>query len=473
MSTNPQARYVQGNILGHLIQAAAASSVGMLAIFLVDLADLYFISLLGVPQLAAAVGFSGMLFFLAASIGMALSVAASTLVSQALGQNNPEKASQYFLDVTVFALGLGIVVTVILHLCAPSLLSLLGARGEVHDMALTYFRIVNYSLPLLLLGMTSGAGLRASGAPGLSMRSTLWSGAVNALLDPLFIFGLWVIPGMGLDGAALATVCSRIALLLASGYGAVVTKQLLRGARIARVPHSFGPVLGIAFPSLVTSLSTPIGSAFVTNRLAVYGDEVIAGVSVFGRILPLAFVGLFTLTMALSPVVGQNFGAQQYDRIRLALRDAAILSFAYGIPVAAILALSASALADLFHLSGDAAEVFYFYCRVMAFTYGFYGLHLAATQTFTNIGHPTWSTIANLVRDLLFMVPLVLWLGSTANGVLIGQYGATILNGTLAMAVAWIVVGKLGRSAASSQAPTVTTGKFHRPVTPHSVVRGH
>ena len=113
--------------------------------------------------------------------------------------------------------------------------------------------------------------------------------------------------------------------------------------------------------------------------------------------------------------------------------------------------LSASALADLFHLSGDAAEVFYFYCRVMAFTYGFYGLHLAATQTFTNIGHPTWSTIANLVRDLLFMVPLVLWLGSTANGVLIGQYGATILNGTLAMAVAWIVVGRLGRSAAPAK----------------------
>ena len=140
MSTNPQARYVQGNILGHLIQAAAASSVGMLAIFLVDLADLYFISLLGVPQLAAAVGFSGMLFFLAASIGMALSVAASTLVSQALGQNNPEKASQYFLDVTVFALGSWHCCHPnFLHLCAPSLLSLLGARGEVHDMALNSF----------------------------------------------------------------------------------------------------------------------------------------------------------------------------------------------------------------------------------------------------------------------------------------------------------------------------------------------
>ena len=238
-------------------------------------------------------------------------------------------------------------------------------------------------------------------------------------------------------------------------------------------PALLWPRVGDRLPLTGDQPLNPIGSAFVTNRLAVYGDEVIAGVSVFGRILPLAFVGLFTLTMALSPVVGQNFGAQQYDRIRLALRDAAILSFAYGIPVAAILALSASALANLFHLSGDAAEVFYFYCRVMAFTYGFYGLHLAATQTFTNIGHPTWSTIANLVRDLLFMVPLVLWLGSTANGVLIGQYGATILSGTLAMAVAWIVVGKLGRSAASSQAPTVTTGKFHRPVTPHSVVRGH
>ena len=468
MSTNPQARYVQGNILGHLIQAAAASSVGMLAIFLVDLADLYFISLLGVPQLAAAVGFSGMLFFLAASIGMALSVAASTLVSQALGQNNPEKASQYFLDVTVFALGLGMVVTVILHPSVGPALPSLKARGEVHDMALTYFRIVNYSLPLLLLGMISGAGLRV-GCPRAQHALNPLEWAVNALLDPLFIFGLWVIPGMGLDGAARHGVQPGRAFACLRLWGGRPTT--FTGARIARVPH-FGPVLGIAFPSLVTSLSTPIGSAFVTNRLAVYGDEVIAGVSVFGRILPLAFVGLFTLTMALSPVVGQNFGAQQYDRIRLALRDAAILSFAYGIPVA-ILALSASALADLFHLSGDAAEVFYFYCRVMAFTYGFYGLHLAATQTFTNIGHPTWSTIANLVRDLLFMVPLVLWLGSTANGVLIGQYGATILSGTLAMAVAWIVVGRLGRSAPSSQAPTVTTGKFHRPVTPHSVVRGH
>ena len=473
MSINSQARYVQGNILGHLMQAATASSVGMLAIFLVDLADLYFISLLGVPQLAAAVGFSGMLFFLAASIGMALSVAASTLVSQALGQNDRQKASQYFLDVTVFALGLGIVVTFILHITAPSLLTLLGARGEVHDLALSYFRIVNYSLPLLLLGMTNGAGLRASGAPGLSMRSTLWSGAVNALLDPLFIFGLWVIPGMGLDGAALATVCSRIALVLASGYGAVVTKQLLRGARLARVVHSFAPVLGIAFPSLVTSLSTPIGSAFVTNRLAVYGDEVIAGVSVFGRILPLAFVGLFTLTMALSPVVGQNFGAQQFDRIRVALRDAAFLSFAYSIPVATVLALSAPALANLFNLTGEGVEVFYFYCRFMAFAYGFYGIHLAATQTFTNIGHPTWSTIANLVRDLLFMVPLVLWLGNSANGVLIGQYSATILSGVLAMAVAWIVVGQLGQTKLPAQALNLPTSKFHRPVTPHSTVRGH
>lgn len=109
----------------------------------------------------------------------------------------------------------------------------------------------------------------------------------------------------------------------------------------------------------------------------------------------------------------------------------------------------------------------------MAFTYGFYGLHLAATQTFTNIGHPTWSTIANLVRDLLFMVPLVLWLGSTANCVLVGQYGATVLSGILAMAVAWVVVGNLGRSAPSDQAPPAPTGKFHRPVTPHSVVRGH
>ena len=97
----------------------------------------------------------------------------------------------------------------------------------------------------------------------------------------------------------------------------------------------------------MTSLSTPIGSAFVTNRLAVYGDEVIAGVFRLWADSAARFCRAVAAgTMALSPVVGQNFGAQQYDRIRLALRDAAIRSFAYGIPVAAILAFSASALAN-------------------------------------------------------------------------------------------------------------------------------
>ena len=468
-----EARYVQGNILRHLIAAASASSVGMLAIFVVDLADLFFISLLGEPQLAAAVGFSGMLFFFTASIGMALSVASSSLISKALGADDEKGASQYFLDVTLVALALGVVVAIGFHFAAPVLLGFLGAKGEVLEMAQSYFRIVNWSLPLLLTNMTNGSAMRAAGRATMSMQNTILGGAVNAVLDPLLIFGLWIIPGLGLEGAAIATVISRFAVFAWGSYATVNQLGMLKGASLGRVTASLGTVSGVAVPSLITSLSTPIAGAYVTSQLAPYGDGVIAGVSVFGRVLPIAFVGLFTLSMALAPVVGQNFGAKKYDRVRGGLLNAAVFSFGYTIPVAIILGLYAPLLARAFSLGPEGAEILAFYCQYMSFTYAFFGLHLAASQTFTNTGHPSWSTAANLIRDIAFLLPLVALLGSSAQGVLMGQYGATVLSGLGAFAVAWWLTGRLIKTGQGAPDPSAAdTHKFHRPVTAHSRVHG-
>jgi len=461
-----QAVYTSGPLFTHLRQGITASAIGMVAIFLVDLVDLAFIAQLGEPALAAAVGFAGILLFFASAIGMALSVAASTLVSQALGRDDKVGAAQAFLDVALLGLILGGAATLSLHFAAPALLSLLGAEGQVHSLAVDYFRIVNAALPLLILGMCSGAALRGSGLMARSMVATVLGGGVNAVLDPIFIFALdW-----GLSGAAYATVVSRVAVVVTALYFALGQAQLLRGARVGEIRHSLQPVFAVAAPSLITSLSTPLGSAYVTRALSSYGADVIAGVSVFGRLMPLAFVGILTLAMAMAPIVGQNFGAGLRSRVERTLLIAGGFSFAYTLIAAAALALLAPWLVQLFVLDGAAADVLTFYCRIIAFSYGFFGLHLAATQTFTNIGHPTYATYTNIFRDLGLTVPFVALGGLLGSpyAIIIGQYAATIVSGTLAYIIAYRMVHRAAASGLQKPAHD-----FHRPVTPYAPSRGH
>ena len=460
------ASYTSGPLFTHLRQGIMASAIGMVAIFLVDLVDMAFIAQLGEPALAAAVGFAGILLFFASAIGMALSVAASTLVSQALGRDDPLGAAQAFFDVALLGGALGVMAAISLHIFAPNLLALLGAKGQVLTLATTYFRIVNTALPLLILGMCAGAGLRGAGLVNRSMIATLLGGAVNAVFDPIFIF----VFDWGLQGAAYATVLSRICVVALALYFAILQAHLMRGARLGALTHSLRPVFALALPSLLTSLSTPLGSAYVTRALSPFGADVIAGASVFGRLMPLVFVGIITLSMAMSPIIGQNFGAGNRTRVERTLLLAGGFSFAYALGAALILALLTPLLIQAFNLSGDAASTLRFYCQIIAFTYGFFGLHLAASQTFTNIGRPLYATYSNVFRDLILTVPFV-FLGGVFGGpyaVITGQYAATILSGSMA----YFIALRLVHRAAQIDTPRPQQS-YHRPVTPYAPSRGH
>ena len=463
-----EAKYITGPLAIHIREGMIAASLGMVAIFLVDLVDMAFIAQLGEPALAASVGFAGILLFFASALGMALSVASSTLVSQALGRDDTTGAAQAFLDVTLVGLVLSVLVAVVAHIYARPLLALLGAEGMVLDEAQSYFRIVNLGMPMLVVGMCSGAALRGAGLVRKSMIATLVGGALNAVFDPIFIFGF----NWGLEGAAYATLLSRVGVVGLGLYFAVVQQGLLKGCRLADVFSSLGPVMAIGIPSLIASLSTPFGSAYVTRALAPYGEEVIAGVSVFGRLMPLAFVGILTLAMTMAPIVGQNFGADRRDRVGRALVLAGGISLGYVLVVATLLSFLAPWLVAAFQLEGTAADILIFYCRLISFTYVFFGLHISATQTLTAMGRPLLATISNLTRDLALAIPLIAWASTfnTPTAIIWAQYGATIITGFLTYGLTLLYIH---RSLISSVNAQVSTYCYHRPVTPYIPSRGH
>ncbi len=481
------ARYTEGPVFRHVSEAALTSAVGLFAIFIVDLVDMFFISLLGEPALAAAIGFAGILLFLGASICIGVSVAVSTVVSQAIGEGNqnsadssasdsennkyPERASRMAIHGLIFSLLLTLPVTALTLWFAPEILAVIGAEGDVLDLSVGYFRIVGASLPVLGVAFVCNGLLRSVGAAKMSMWSTLWGGIVNGVLDPVFIFLL----GLGLPGAAVASVISRFTVAGVAFYNLQRNHGLLKRAEPAMFLTDLRELLSLAFPSILTNLSAPVSSAFATAQMARYGTEAVAAASVIGRIAPVLFAGLYGLSGAVGPIASQNYGATNYHRVHETLRASARFVIIYVLPLVVIMFFAHRYVAQVFSLNEEAADLLKFYATFIVGSYALFGLQLSANPMFTALRHPGYATVSNITRDLLLAVPLMAGFSSLfgAAGVLAGQALANSIAGVLAFTCAWWLTRRVeeGKSIDLSWSSVHLNHHFH--VMPGANHRGH
>ncbi len=432
-----QAKFLEGSILRHISVMTATASIGMMALFVVDLIDLYFLSLLGEVELAAAVGFAGSILFFTTSICIGLAIAMAALVARAVGARETARAKRYVVHASLCALIVTVPLALVIWLAIPDLLRLIGAEGRALELAASYLRIIVPSMPVLALAMASGGVLRAVGAARLAMSATLAGGLVNAVLDPILIFGL----ELGVAGAAWASVAARATVFLVGAYGVILKSEMLGRFKARLFGRDAARIAAIAGPAILTNVATPVGNAYVTASMAAFGDNAVAGFSIVGRIIPVAFGVVFALSGAVGPVIGQNFGAQRHDRIRRALLDALLLSTGVVLVSASLLFLLQDQIAAAFDASPGAAAVWGFFASFIAVTFAFMGAQFIAHAAFNNLGRPLWSTWSNWGRATLGTIPLV-WLGATwfgPEGVLLGQAAGGVIFGTGAYLVAlWL-----------------------------------
>jgi len=437
----PKGKFVSGNIFRHIVVMSSTNAIGLTALFLVDLADLFFISLLGETELAAAVGYAGTIAFFTTSISIGLSIAMSALVSRAIGQQEREKARRLVINILVSGFIISTMVAVLAWIFTPNLVALLGAQGATHAFAVDYLRILLPSLPVLAVAMAAGAALRAVGDAKRAMYSTLAGGAVNAILDPIFIFAF----GWGLHGAAIASVLSRFAVAWVAIYGIIKVHQLLGSFDYQAWLEDQKEVFKVAVPAMTTNVATPIGNAYVTMMIASFGDSYVAGWAVVGRIIPVAFAMIFAMSGAIGPIIGQNFGANLHDRVNLAMKRAVQFTCCYVLIMAAIVYLLQAQIIQLFSAQGEAAELISFYCTWLCISFIFNGVLFIANAAFNNLGYPTTSTIMNIGKATIGTIPLVyfggLWFG--AIGVVAGQAVGSILFGIIAWGWARRILNRL------------------------------
>jgi len=270
---------------------------------------------------------------------------------------------------------------------------------------------------------------------------------VNGVLDPILIFGL----GMELEGAAWASVAARAAI----GVTALLPILRFYGGfgrpSFASVLPDLRPVLVIAVPAILTQLATPVGQAYVTRAMSSYGEDAVAGMAIVGRLTPIAFAIIFALSGAIGPIIGQNFGAGDRARVRLAFREGVIFTAIVVVGMSLLLFLLRPALALLFELDGDARTLVFLFAGPLSLMWFFNGLIFVSNAACNNMGHPFYSTWVNWGRHTLGTIPFVMvfsaWMG--AAGVLIGQAVGGVLFGAVAVVLALRVIREGEVDAAS------------------------
>ncbi|MGI9371078.1 MAG: MATE family efflux transporter [Hyphomicrobiales bacterium] len=442
-----EAKFTTGSTMRHVVVMTLTSSVGLMAIFLVDFADMYFLSILGENEVAGAIGFSGAIIFINLSIGIGLSISITALVAQALGAGKEGRAQRLAASTLLFAFLFTSLVTLFLWIFTTPILTLLGAKGETLKIAESYLRIVIPSFPLLGIGICLSGILRALGDAKRAMYVTLSGGVTNAVLDPILIFTA----GLGVEGAAIASVCARVAIVIIGTHGAHHVHGFLIMPSFAALKRHLKPILSIALPAMATQIATPVGNAYVTYAMAPYGPGAVAALAVIGRIVPVAFGVVFSLSGAVGPIIGQNFGAKRFGRIKQTYYDAVKFGGVYVCFTAALLFILRDYIALAFNASDQSAYLISFFCTFIGVSWLFAGLQFVSNAAFNNLGRAHYSTLFNWGKSTIGTIPFVIGGASLwgAPGVLAGQAVGHVIFGLAAFMAGRQLISKLARSCAA------------------------
>ncbi len=441
--------YTTDPIGRHLLRMAAPASTALLFIFLADLVTLFYVSLLRDERLIAAVGLARFIEYLVIAIGLAFASAATVQVSQSLGAGDKALAARQATSCLVVSLVVLCAAVGLVQVFRGAALASFVELGAVFDAADLYLEIALYSVPLAAVSLAMGAILRGAGEVRRSVVVTV-SGSLAALVvSPALIF--WA--GLGLEGAAWALLADR-AISAALGIGFVIRKcRLLKLPDVFETVRDARAVLAIAGPAVLSELATPAIWLLTTWWVAAFGDSALAAWALLARLTLMAGCGIMALSIALNPVLGQNYGAGNTARTAASLRTAVMFSVCYVIAVWALFVLTSGQISRMFDLTAEASGIVHIYVL-----YGFAAMIPASMgalcrPVFYHFRRSFWTTALDWMANALSLLALILLVGMPDGEPVVFALGAAAavcavpigkaLAGSLSLGLAWRLVAQM------------------------------
>ena len=434
------AKLTTGDIRGHLVAQTLPNILGVAALMSVALLNAYYIGRLGSAELAA-VSFIFPVVIAISSLGVGVMVGINSVIARALGAGDVAQAARRANFGAVFAVAVGAVLGVALLVLVDPLFRLMQAGEDLRPLIRQFMVPYALGLPLLLLQMALGGVLRGQGEAKMNSIISLTYAASNWISNPILIAGVGGVGGFGIGGAAMAMVggyalACAMALVFIARTPLPINPALIRQCRMG---ESARAILRVAAPAALTNAINPIGLAVLTALLARHGDAAVAGFGAAGRLQSFVTVPLLALSGSIGAIVGQNWGAGQRDRSRLALREAWVFCLGYGLVTGVLLFLFGDWFGSLFSQDPAVIEQFSAYLAISAWGYAGFGLLIVANGALNAIDRSQYALAQSLARVFLLMLPFA-WLLRPlwgAEAIYAAELLANLAGGVLAAAVAW------------------------------------
>ncbi|MEL7656258.1 MAG: MATE family efflux transporter [Bacillota bacterium] len=382
--------------------------IGMLVNALYNIVDRIFVGQ-GVGYIgiaATTVAFPIMIINMATS--MLIAIGATALISIRLGEQKKEEAEKIAGNATGLLILLPLLLTIVYLIFSDPILKLFGASAEVLPYARDFTHII-------MLGSVSGSiafgmnnFIRAEGNPRYAMLTQIIGAVLNVILNYTFIFKL----GLGIKGSALASICSQtVSALFVLGYyftNRSTIKIHLRNLKPQ--PSIVFSILVIGFAPFAMQIANSIQQTILNKTLMVYGGDIaLSAVGIIMSISTIIFMPIVGISQGAQPLIGFNYGAKQYDRIKETLKKSVLFSTILAAVGYVVIRIWPYQIIGLFSKDDVALTQLTVHAMLVFFALlPLIGIQILCSSYFQAVGKPLQSTLLNLSRQVLLFIPLLL-----------------------------------------------------------------
>lgn len=384
--------------------------IGMLSNALYNIVDRIFVGR-GVGSLAIAattVAFPVMIIFMAAAL--LIGVGGTALISIRLGERKVEEAEKIAAQATAMLIILTVLLAVVYLVFPEDILRLFGASAEVLPYARDFTHIIVLGSVFGSLSMGMNNFIRAEGNPIRAMSTQVLGAVINGVLNYIFIFEL----GLGIKGSALATISGQfLATIWVLSYyftGRSLVKLRIRNFK-PEMPILLG-IMSIGFAPFAMQLASSVQQTILNKTVAAYGGDIaLSAVGILMSVITLLFMPILGISQGAQPIIGFNYGARRYDRVKETFKKAVTAASAVSAAGCLVIQLWPASIAALFskgdtaltQLTSQAMTVFFGFVFVI-------GFQIVGSHYFQAVGKARQAAVLSLSRQVLLFIPLLLLL---------------------------------------------------------------
>ncbi|WP_368504567.1 MATE family efflux transporter [Alkalihalophilus sp. As8PL] len=381
--------------------------IGMFVMALYNVVDTIFISYgVGIDAVAGVtIAFPVMMIIMAVSAAMG--IGGASVISRRLGEKRDNEANQVFGTIISIIILISIIGVIASFTFLEEMLILFGASPDILPYAVEYMFPIMLGTFFFSFAFATNNIVRSEGNAKFAMMTMIIPAVINIILDPIFIFGL----NMGVQGAAVATVISQAAVTV------VILRYYLTGKSSLTLKLSdlmikwsiVKEVVSVGLPAFVQQASGSIMMIAINTMLIQYGSDLYVGIfGIIQRILMFAVMPIIGVMQGMMPIVGYNYGAKQYERMRetiwLTLKVVVISS----IGIFLMMMIFPALFMRVFTADPEVIEAGASAMRILFLAFFVVGVQVVAGGLYQALGKPKPALILSLSRQILFLIPLVL-----------------------------------------------------------------